>query len=88
VSLPPFRNEPELELRRAPERESLLAALGDLDPSLPLSVPVLIGGDAGAAGGIESTDPSRPGRLVARAGRAGEAEAAAAVEAANRGAAE
>ena len=88
MSPAPFRNEPELELRRAPEREALLAALRDLDARLPLSVPALIGGDAGAAEGIESTDPGRPDRLVARAGRAAEADAAAAVDAAARGAAE
>jgi RHH-type proline utilization regulon transcriptional repressor/proline dehydrogenase/delta 1-pyrroline-5-carboxylate dehydrogenase len=88
VTLAPFRNEPELELRRAPERQALQEALADLDARLPLSVPVLIGGDAGAAEGIESTDPSRPDRLVARAGLTGEVEAAAAVEAATRGAAE
>jgi predicted delta-1-pyrroline-5-carboxylate dehydrogenase group 2 len=88
VSLPPFRNEPELELRRAPEREALLAALNDLDQRLPLEVPVIVGGDSGSREGIESTDPCRPERIVARAGRAGEAEAAAAVEAAVVGAAE
>jgi len=32
-----FANEPVLELRRAPVRESLLAALSDLDARLPLS---------------------------------------------------
>jgi RHH-type proline utilization regulon transcriptional repressor/proline dehydrogenase/delta 1-pyrroline-5-carboxylate dehydrogenase len=85
VSLPPFANEPTLELRRAPERESLAEALRALDPRLPLSVPVLIEGEAGSATGIESTDPGRPDRLVAEAGSAGEAEAAAAVEAAAEG---
>jgi RHH-type proline utilization regulon transcriptional repressor/proline dehydrogenase/delta 1-pyrroline-5-carboxylate dehydrogenase len=84
----PFANEPELELRRGPEREALLAALRDLDATLPLTVPVLVGGDAGEATGIESTDPGDPGRLVARAADAGAAEAAAAVEAATRGARE
>ncbi len=77
-----FSNEPILELRRASERDSLLAALRELDERLPLSVPVLIGGDRGAAEGIDSTDPGAPRRLVARAGRAGEDDAAAAVEAA------
>ena len=65
-----FRNEPILELRRASERESLLAALREVDARLPLSVPVLIGGDRGAAKGLDSTDPGDPERLVARAGRA------------------
>jgi RHH-type transcriptional regulator, proline utilization regulon repressor / proline dehydrogenase / delta 1-pyrroline-5-carboxylate dehydrogenase len=85
VSLGPFRNEPTLELRRAPERDSLLGALGELDARLPLAVPVLIGGDQGSSSGIESTDPGTPDRLVARAGAAGELEGAAAVEAAAEG---
>jgi RHH-type transcriptional regulator, proline utilization regulon repressor / proline dehydrogenase / delta 1-pyrroline-5-carboxylate dehydrogenase len=80
-----FRNEPILELRRAPARESLLQALRELDERLPLEVPVLIEGDRGAAVGIDSTDPGAPERVVARAGRAGAREAAAAVEAAQRG---
>jgi RHH-type proline utilization regulon transcriptional repressor/proline dehydrogenase/delta 1-pyrroline-5-carboxylate dehydrogenase len=74
-----------LELRRAPVREGLQAALRELDARLPLSVPVLVGGDAGSAEGLDSTDPGTPSRLVARAGRAEPAEAAAAVEAATRG---
>jgi RHH-type proline utilization regulon transcriptional repressor/proline dehydrogenase/delta 1-pyrroline-5-carboxylate dehydrogenase len=88
VSAPPtrdFRNEPILELRRASARDSLLAALRELDTRLPLSVPVLIGGDRGATEGVDSTDPGSPQRLVAQAGRATEEDAAAAVEAAVRG---
>jgi len=81
-----FVNEPTLELRRAPARESLLAALDGLEARLPLSVPVLVGGDRGRAEGIDSTDPGRPSRLVARAGRATAADATAAVEAAAWGA--
>ena len=80
-----FANEPTLELRRAPARESLLAALAELDARLPLAVPVLVGGDRGRAEGIESTDPGRPSRLVARAGEGTDADAVAAVEAATRG---
>ena len=80
-----FRNEPILELRRAAQRESLLEALRALDAKLPLAVPVLIGGERGAADGLDSTDPGAPERVVARAGRAGPAEAAAAVEAAQQG---
>jgi RHH-type proline utilization regulon transcriptional repressor/proline dehydrogenase/delta 1-pyrroline-5-carboxylate dehydrogenase len=74
-----------LDLGGAPVREGLLEALRGLDAKLPLSVPVLIGGEGGVATGLDSTDPGTPERLVARAGRAGEAEAAAAVEAATRG---
>ena len=80
-----FRNEPILELRRAPARESLLGALRELDARLPLEVPVLVGADTGTTDGFESTDPGAPQRIVARAGRATEADAAAAVEAAERG---
>jgi len=85
VSLPPFANEPILELRRAPARESLLEALRALDARLPLRVPVLVGGERGADSGFESADPGAPSRVVAHAGRADEAAAAAAVEAAQRG---
>ena len=80
-----FTNEPILELRRAPARESLLGALRELDARLPLDVPVLVGADTGTTDGFESTDPGAPQRIVARAGRATEADAAAAVEAAERG---
>ena len=81
----PFANEPALELRRAPERESLLAALRELDARLPLEVPVAAGGDARAPSAgdrFESTDPGEPERVVAVAARAGEDAAAAAVRAA------
>ena len=80
-----FRNEPILELRRAPMRESLLEALRGLDARLPLAVPVLVGGERGSASGLDSTDPGAPDRVVARAGSATEADAAASVEAAERG---
>jgi RHH-type proline utilization regulon transcriptional repressor/proline dehydrogenase/delta 1-pyrroline-5-carboxylate dehydrogenase len=76
----PFANEPTLELRRAPARESLTAALRELEPRLPLAVPILVGSQRGAAEGFESTDPGSPERIVATAGRATEADAAAAVE--------
>jgi RHH-type proline utilization regulon transcriptional repressor/proline dehydrogenase/delta 1-pyrroline-5-carboxylate dehydrogenase len=74
VSLPPFRNEPTLELRRSRDRDALLAGLRAIDARLPLRVPVLIGGDAGAAGDFESTDPGLPDRVVAAAGSAGESD--------------
>ena len=85
-SLPPFSNEPVLELRRAPVRESLIAALSELDSRLPLSVPVLVAGEPGESSGITSTDPGAPARLVAEAGSAGADEVSAAVDAATRGA--
>ena len=84
---PPFANEPILELRREGPREALLRALGELDARLPLDVPVIVGGERGAAQGIESRDPGAPERLVARAGAASAGDVAAAVEAA-RGASE
>jgi RHH-type proline utilization regulon transcriptional repressor/proline dehydrogenase/delta 1-pyrroline-5-carboxylate dehydrogenase len=80
-----FRNEPILELRRAPARESLLEALRSLDARLPLPVPMRVGDDRSEGDGVLSTDPGAPDRLVARAARATEADAAAAVEAAQRG---
>jgi RHH-type proline utilization regulon transcriptional repressor/proline dehydrogenase/delta 1-pyrroline-5-carboxylate dehydrogenase len=80
----PFVNEPTLELRRAPARESLSAALRELDPRLPLRVPVLIGGEREDGDGIESTDPGKPDRPVALAAVAGEAHVDQAVQAARR----
>jgi RHH-type proline utilization regulon transcriptional repressor/proline dehydrogenase/delta 1-pyrroline-5-carboxylate dehydrogenase len=75
-----FSNEPVLELRRASERERLQAALEEVDRRLPLSVPVLVGGDRGADQGIESTDPGSPSRLVAVAGVASGSDVEVAVE--------
>ena len=80
-----FRNEPVLELRRAPVRESLLDALKELDTRLPLAVPVSEGSDHPDRPNFDSTDPGEPSRDVATAGRSTEADAAAAVEAAERG---
>jgi RHH-type transcriptional regulator, proline utilization regulon repressor / proline dehydrogenase / delta 1-pyrroline-5-carboxylate dehydrogenase len=85
AAAPPFSNEPVLELRRGPVRESLLEALRELDARLPLSVPVLVGGDRGASAGVDSTDPGAPSRLVAQAGKAGADDARAAVERAGAG---
>jgi RHH-type proline utilization regulon transcriptional repressor/proline dehydrogenase/delta 1-pyrroline-5-carboxylate dehydrogenase len=81
----PFANEPTLELRRAPARDSLTAALAELEPRLPLDVPLLVGdGERRPADGkrFASTDPGKPDRVVAIAARATPADAAAAVEAA------
>jgi RHH-type proline utilization regulon transcriptional repressor/proline dehydrogenase/delta 1-pyrroline-5-carboxylate dehydrogenase len=84
-SLPPFRNEPVLELRRREARDALTRALEELDARLPLAVPVLVGGDRGTSRGLSSTDPGTPARVVAEAGLADEGDVAAAVEAAGRG---
>ena len=80
-ALPPFLNEPTLELRRAPERERLVEGLAALEARLPLRVPVLAGEERGESEGLESTDPGAPARVVAVAGVAGRAEVDAAVEA-------
>jgi predicted delta-1-pyrroline-5-carboxylate dehydrogenase group 2 len=80
-----FRNEPVLELRRAPARESLLDALRQLDAKLPLQVPVSVGEAHPDRQTFDSTDPGQPDRVVATAGMSTEEDAAAAVEAAARG---
>jgi RHH-type transcriptional regulator, proline utilization regulon repressor / proline dehydrogenase / delta 1-pyrroline-5-carboxylate dehydrogenase len=78
TSLPPFANEPVLELRRAPVRARLADALAAVDARGPVDAPVLIGHDARAGDAIVSTDPGAPGRVVARAAAAtpGEVDAA------------
>jgi len=85
VTLPPFANEPILELRRAEARATLLEGLEWLEERLPIRVPIWIGEERGAAEGLESTDPGDPDRMVATAGRATAADAARAVETAQRG---
>ena len=73
--LPPFRNEPVLELRRASERGRLTDALRELDARLPLRVPVWIGDDRRDGEELVSTDPAAPDRVVATAAIATAAEA-------------
>lgn len=77
--LPPFANEPLAELRRAPERERLLAALAALDAELPLRVPVWTGDARREGEQIASTDPGKPDRAVALAAAASAEEVDAAV---------
>ncbi len=77
MSLPPFANEPILELRRASERAKLSSALGAL--GLPLRVPVWIGNHIRHGEQLRSTDPAVPSRIVALAAKATPEEAAAAV---------
>ncbi len=74
VAPPRFRNEAPLELRRAPNRASLGGALTELDRRLPITVPVVIGGDRRSAEDFASTDPGDPDRVVAFAAEASEAE--------------
>lgn len=86
VTLPPFANEPILELRRSAVRHQLVDALASLDARLPVTVPVMIGDDAVTDGRqFDSTDPGDPERVVARAGRAGAADADRAVAVARAG---
>ncbi len=80
-----FMNEPLLELRRPGTRERLQDALATLDASLPLRVPVLIGGDARHEPTLRSTDPGDPERLVAEATVATPEDVEAAVRVARHG---
>ncbi len=86
-SLPPFANEPILELRRSAVRGQLTDALARIDRTLPLEVPVIIGPDtrSGSGAAIESTDPGQPERLVARAAVATERDLDQAMQAATAG---
>jgi RHH-type transcriptional regulator, proline utilization regulon repressor / proline dehydrogenase / delta 1-pyrroline-5-carboxylate dehydrogenase len=85
ATLPPFANEPVLELRRASVRAQLQDALARLDPTLPLRVPVMVGTGERAGGELLSTDPGEPERVVAVAARAGESDVDAVVAEAERG---
>jgi RHH-type proline utilization regulon transcriptional repressor/proline dehydrogenase/delta 1-pyrroline-5-carboxylate dehydrogenase len=80
VKLPPFRNEPRLELRRSDVRSALLDALDALDARLPIDVPALIGEEQTEGRDLTSTDPGEPERVVARAELAGSVLARMAVE--------
>jgi RHH-type proline utilization regulon transcriptional repressor/proline dehydrogenase/delta 1-pyrroline-5-carboxylate dehydrogenase len=80
MTLPPFTNEPVVELRRAPQRAKLSAALEAL--KLPVRVPIWIGDDTRHGDELVSTDPGEPERVVALAARATPADAGAAVAAA------
>jgi RHH-type proline utilization regulon transcriptional repressor/proline dehydrogenase/delta 1-pyrroline-5-carboxylate dehydrogenase len=82
--LPPFRNEPVLELRRAGPRQALLDALAELEPRLPLRVGVWVGEDRREGDALASTDPGAPDRVVALAAIATAADADAAVAEATR----
>ena len=81
---PPFANEPELELRRAPVREALTEALrAPRRAGCRSRCRSWFGDDAGAATGFDSTDPGKPERVVAtRGARDGARTSSAAVEAA------
>src|SRR3984885_6235241 len=85
TTLPPFANEPVLELRRAPVRAQLQDALGRVSRPLPLRVPVMIGAGGRAGAELLSTDPGAPDDVVAVAARATADEASSAVAEAERG---
>ena len=74
-----FLNEPVLELRRAPVRESLTEALARLDARLPLRAPVLVGEHESQHAHLHSTDPGTPSRVVVCAGTATKEDVHAAV---------
>jgi RHH-type proline utilization regulon transcriptional repressor/proline dehydrogenase/delta 1-pyrroline-5-carboxylate dehydrogenase len=84
VSLPPFANEPVLELRRAPQRDRLLEALDALE--LPVRAPVVIDGHEIHRDDFVSTDPGEPERVVAVAAAASRDEVDAAIGTATRAA--
>jgi RHH-type proline utilization regulon transcriptional repressor/proline dehydrogenase/delta 1-pyrroline-5-carboxylate dehydrogenase len=77
--LPPFANEPVLELRRAAVRAQLSDALAAVDRELPLRVPMMVGDGVREHGELLSTDPGEPERVVAIAARAGATDVDAAV---------
>jgi RHH-type proline utilization regulon transcriptional repressor/proline dehydrogenase/delta 1-pyrroline-5-carboxylate dehydrogenase len=84
----PFKNEPILELRRAPVRARLKDAIAEHDAKPPLKVPVWIGNERREAEEIVSTDPGHPERVVATAAKATEEEVGHALATARRGARE
>jgi RHH-type transcriptional regulator, proline utilization regulon repressor / proline dehydrogenase / delta 1-pyrroline-5-carboxylate dehydrogenase len=79
-----FVNESLLELRREAVREQLLAQLAELDARLPLSVPVIVGGERRYDDELRSVDPGDPARVVARCAVATAADVEQAVHAARR----
>ena len=82
MSLPPFRNEPVLELRRAAARERLADGMAALEPRLPLHACVWIGDERREGEELVSSDPGDPDRVVAIAPMAREADVDAAIDAA------
>jgi RHH-type transcriptional regulator, proline utilization regulon repressor / proline dehydrogenase / delta 1-pyrroline-5-carboxylate dehydrogenase len=84
--IPPFLNEPILELRRPAVRAGLGDALAALDARGPVRVPVWIGDERREGDELPSTDPGRPDRVVALAASARPDETEAALETASRAA--
>jgi len=85
MTLPPFTNEPVLELRRAADRERLLEGLAELDAQLPLPAPSWIGSERLDGDALVSTDPAHAERVVALAPAGGAHEVDAALRRAEAG---
>jgi RHH-type proline utilization regulon transcriptional repressor/proline dehydrogenase/delta 1-pyrroline-5-carboxylate dehydrogenase len=85
TGLPPFHNEPLLELRRSSERERLLGGLEWLDRRDPLSAAIVVAGERRDGNNIVSCDPSDPGRIIALAPQAAAADVDEALQAAQEG---
>jgi predicted delta-1-pyrroline-5-carboxylate dehydrogenase group 2 len=84
VSLTPFKNEPILELRRAPIRAQLKGALEAFDNEPVVQVPVWVGEDTRQGGALQSLDPGDPDRLVAQSAVATQADVDHALDLAGR----
>ena len=80
-----FANDPLLEMRRSSVRSGLRSALDQLDVSLPIEAPALIGSSRGDIDGLISVDPGNPSRVVAVAGDSSSGDVDRAVEAAQAG---
>jgi RHH-type proline utilization regulon transcriptional repressor/proline dehydrogenase/delta 1-pyrroline-5-carboxylate dehydrogenase len=85
TELPPFHNEPVLDLTQAAQRDELREGLAWLDERLPLSAPIWIGHERRDGQRIVSTDPADPERVVAIAPIATAREVTTAVSTAERG---
>jgi RHH-type proline utilization regulon transcriptional repressor/proline dehydrogenase/delta 1-pyrroline-5-carboxylate dehydrogenase len=85
TELPPFHNEPVLDLTQAANRDELREGLAWLDERLPLSAPIWIGHERRDGQRIVSTDPADPERVVATAPIATALEVTAAVSTAEHG---
>jgi RHH-type proline utilization regulon transcriptional repressor/proline dehydrogenase/delta 1-pyrroline-5-carboxylate dehydrogenase len=84
VALTPFKNEPILELRRAPIRARLTGALEAFDNEPVVQVPVWVGEDTRQGGALQSVDPGDPERLVAQSAVASAADVDHALDLAGR----
>jgi predicted delta-1-pyrroline-5-carboxylate dehydrogenase group 2 len=83
--LPPFANEPSVELRRTPVRDALTAGMATLERKLPIRVPVWIGEGERYGDELTSTDPGHPDRPIALTAKTTDAEVDEAVQTATRG---